>query len=250
MLTGANLFAQTQYPPHYEEALLQYHKGRYEDSLETIRSVFDNYRTSRELRMLAAANYIHLNNYSSAEAHLTTALRDHPASHEIYAMLASMYRTQGDYNKSVKMVQKAVDGDADNVGYNLEKVRILYLMKKYDDARGVLERILSAHADSSEAVYLDGLIFMRQGRWDNAVFRFRQALKLIRNPGHVNFLADLYNNLGFSQEKSADAMKASGNEKRAKRLYRDAMDSYKNALKINSIHATAVTNRNRIKGKL
>lgn len=213
--------------PEYDTALKQYQAGKYEDSLKTIRTVFDANPNSMKLRMLAAANYIKQGNYGSARDHLIFCIQDHPQSYQPRLYLAAMYRKTGKTQAALRVAKGALAKTGDSVHVRLEIAAIYLAIKKPVLARAHLARALVLSPQNFNVIFMDGLTYMQEGNLENAEFRFRNALSL-PVPGK-KLLSDLYVNLGVILESKADQLKLQDKKKESILKYIDAQKYYQKA---------------------
>ena len=230
----------------YRRALALYQKNQYNESLEAIRSVFNSAPTSYELRMLAAANYMRLGSYPNAAAHLRTCIKQHPARPEPIAMLGAVYRAMKQPAQAVTFLINGIVRHKGDVRLRMELAQVYYSVGKFAPARQQLERIFQTRANYFDALYLDGMIFLREGKYENAEFRLKQALE--QKPRNKKVLASLYNNLGMALERSGDTYRQTQKE-RAAFYYKNAESNFGYALSVDASHPTAAANRDRIRSK-
>ena len=242
---AAPLFAEL--PPRYGEALKAYDAGKYEESLEIIRSVFDDYKSSYEFRMLAAADYYHLGNLNSAMAHLDYARKDHPERVDLRLMTAGILRSSGLFTKALEVLKEPGVPVAETRPLQMEEARIHYVRKNYAGAARVAREILAADPNYFDAVVLEGLLFIQEKKWDAAEFRFRHALRLPHRAGRER--AMILNNLGFVLEKEAVALPA-GEGERSRSMQQKAAEYFDRALQEDSTLKEAEFNRARLKATL
>ncbi|GIX42175.1 MAG: hypothetical protein KatS3mg129_1908 [Leptospiraceae bacterium] len=234
------------YPPNYENALELFKNHKYEESLNKIREVFDNYKNSLEFRLLAASNYIELNDYNSALAHLKYALEDHPNSHEVYILISEVNLRKKQYNTALNILYKAyeqfkLDKEKETL-IRLQIAKIFYISQNYRAARKQLETIIAQNPTYAPAFYLDGIIYLIQKNYDLAEFRFNAILSLKKVDN--NLMKKVYNNLGFIKEIQSKNYNQESLEYLD--LTKEAIKFYKDALKIDSEYQIAKTNLLRI----
>jgi len=223
------------YPPNYESAMELFINQKYEESLNKIREVFDNYKNSLEFRLLAAANYIELNNYDSALAHLKYAMSDHPDSYEVYILMSEVYIRKKQFNNATNLLYQAYnqfknDKQKDiQIRYQIAKAS--YFAKNYQLARKQLETIIAQNPTFMPAFYLDGLIYLIQNNYELAQFRFNAITSL--KEADKDLLKRVYNNLGVLQEITT-------------KNNQQAMKYYKKALSIDPNYELAKSNLARI----
>lgn len=243
-LTSSSVFALA---PRYDEALKLFHGGKYNASLDVIRSVFDDHRGAVELRLLAAQNYMHLGEYENARAHMSYCLKENAKQLECYATLSSIYRAEKRYDNAVKTARSGIGKVGESVPLRLELAGAYYAKGNYGAARAHLDKVLQSDPNNFTAIYMDGLIFLKQGKFANAEFRLRHALDL--KPKTSIDLLHLYVNLGFAIEREGDRLVTAGESADGIRRYSEASRYYNYALRIDSNHPVARESRERMKSK-
>lgn len=233
--------------PRYDEALKLFHSGKYTESLDVIRAVFDDNRGAVELRLLAAQNYMHLGEYENAIAHMTYCLKENPEQLECYATLSAIYRSEKRYDNAVKIARAGLAKVGDQIPLRLELAGAYYATGNYAASRAHLDKVLQTDPNNFTAIYMDGLIFLKQDKFANAEFRLRHALDL--KPKTSLDLLHLYVNLGFAIEREGDRLVGGGERAEGIRRYSEASRFYNYALRIDSNHPIARENRERMKSK-
>lgn len=226
-------------PPEYAEALKLYRSGQYDQSLELIRSVFDANRGSLELRMLAAANHHRLGNRDSAMAHMMYAMKEHPDQPGPGLYLAALQREKGDTARALELMRRTAGRFPDEHWVRYELAATFFELKKYADARRQLEAIIAKNPNFFPAIYLDGLIYLVEGSYETADFRFKNALRI--KMIDKEWTKRLYNNLGIVNEKLAETNPAQKEEK-----LNLARQYYRKALQLDGEYAIAKSNLERI----
>lgn len=229
LLLAAGGQLSAEFPARYEEALALYEKGDYEKSLEVVRAIFDANKNSYEVRMLAAANHARTGNINNAIAHLQYVVQDHPDKMDGRLFLASLYRKTGRAGYGAEILRPALVKDPENQAFLLEMARLLYHSGQLPAARKITERLIQKDRNHFDAVTLDGLIFLRQGNFENADFRFRHAMTL--QAPDARAAGELYNNAGVAAEKGGDVLLAQGKKKEAQARYAEASGLFEKAIK-------------------
>lgn len=237
-------------PPRYDEALKLYQANRYTDSLDVIRSVFDNHRNSERLRTLAAMNYAGLGEFENGFAHMRYCLQANPRSLPCRVTQAALYRSAGNPAAAVQAAAAGIRAMGDRPELRMEIAGAYYSMGRYPEARQHLDKALQQAPNDFHAIYLDGLIFLREGKFENAEFRLRHAMNI--KTKNRSDMAKLYINLGFALERQADAMAARGGEHatESKAVYKEASDFYRYALELESGNSLARGNLARVENKM
>ncbi len=238
----------TSKPPRYDEALKLYQEQKYDGSLDVIRSVFSLTYKPYQMRMLAAANYSKQGKNANAVDHMVRCIKEHPTLPEPRAFLAGLYRGMGKYGAALRTVAGGLRVSSENTALRMEAARINYKLKRYGATRRHIQVVLKTDPNNFEAIVLDGLIFLRTGRYENAEFRFRNALTL--KPTNSGALADLYNNLGYAMESRGDAARRKRENSKAAHFHKKADEMYRFALQTRAGHGKAEGNRRRVLAKL
>ena len=182
--------------PRYKEAVQLFQQGKHEDSLEAIRSVFDDYKSSYEFRMLAAANYLEQGQYDSAVSHLRYCMKDHPDRAEPHALLAAVYRRSGQPKKALAHIRDVIRKYPDSIQIRWEAALSYMALESVAPARTHVSKILSSDPNHFGALYLDGVLYLKAGDLENAEFRLRNAARIGTSDKNLQF--GLLNNLGLT----------------------------------------------------
>jgi len=233
---------QAEGPAGYTEALALYGQGKYEDSLAKVRNIFDANRNSLHVRMLAAANHSRLGRPQDAITHLQYAIKDHPESAPAVAMLAAIYRRQGNLGDAQALIGRAIGLDGKNLDYRIESARIYYKSGNFAAARRVVGEILAQQSTHQEALALEGLILLQLGDSETAAFRLRHAL--MQKGGSKVFVSDIYNNMAVALRKSAEGLQKAGNPGEAAARRTEAVEMLARALELNPNNPSARANKN------
>ncbi len=230
------------YPPNYEEALKLFQEKKYEESLNKIREVFDNYKNSLEFRLLAASNYIELKDYNNALAHLKYALVDHPDSVEVYILMSEVDLKINQISNSLNILYKAYEQfKQDKIKTHLIRyqiARIFYFTKKFEKSRQQLEILIAENPYNYNALFLDGIIYLQEKNYELSEFRLKSITTLKKVDPET--LKKVYNNLGFIQEIYAL------NQEKPDIYRNNARNYYKKSLEIDPHYVYAINNLNRL----
>ena len=182
--------------PRYKEATELFQQGKYEASLDAIRSVFDDYKSSYEFRMLAAADYLEKGEFDNAVSHLQYCMKDHPDRAEPHALLAAVYRKAGNPGKALNHIRNVLKRFPDSVPLRMETALAYAALGNAGAARTHIQKVLSINPNHFGAIYLDGLLYLKAGDLENAEFRLRNAARLGTPDPQLKFA--LLNNLGLT----------------------------------------------------
>jgi len=222
------------YPDGYTEALEAFQRKDYNASLESVRSYFDPASKSYEFRMLAASNYMNLGNYETAITHLSYCRTENPLRAEPLLLTAVALRKSGNLYGAAREIIQGINRYPQNVQFRIEMARVYFLLSKFPEARAQLDVALKLHPNHLHAMYLDGLIFIKQGRYEEAEFRLKNVLGM--KSLSVSLLPPLHNNLGLVLERLGEISLKSSDRDNAVLRFKESEDHYKKALSYNSEH--------------
>ncbi len=241
ILSGLSLHAEPA--PRYNEAVRLYQQGKFEDCLAVIRSVFDTNRNSAELRALAGAAYLAQGQTDPALAHAKYCVTANPQSIPCRLLRVRALRRAGQPGEAARAAESALRDLGENSNLRMEAAASFYASARFDLARRHLEKVIAADQKHFAALYLDGLIFLRQGRYE-AEFRLRNALNA--PPRSRSEAVRTLVNLGAAIENQARQLNANGQAAQAAARNRQAMEFYARALELNPEHAAAKAARQRL----
>jgi tetratricopeptide (TPR) repeat protein len=249
---SALVFSSESYPQNfpagYEDALKLFQQKNYQGSLAVIRSNFNPASHSYEFRMLAAANYLNLGNYELAKQHLVSCKTEHPKRYEPIAFTGVILRKSGNLYGAANEIIQGIAKFPDNSGLRLEMTRIYFLLEKLPEARSQLDVVLQKDPNNINAIYLDGLIFIKQARYEEAEFRLKNVMGMKELPASI--APSLHNNLGLSLERMGLVIQQKGDKVQAKAKFQEALENYNKALGYSPDHPIYNRNKARISGML
>ncbi|GBD33955.1 TPR repeat-containing protein YrrB [bacterium HR34] len=102
-----------------------------------------------------------------------------------YNQLAIVYNQEGNQEKVVETLQKALQVDPANIDIRFNLGVVYYNNKKYDKARNQFEILVGAFPNYSNARFYLGLTLARQGEIQKAIEQFKEVEKLNPNNEQV-----------------------------------------------------------------
>jgi len=130
--------------------------------------------------------YIVKGDFPKAAASLEKCLEIKPDFSEAYNNLGTVYQELGQADKAEASFKKAFEIDQHyNASYNLAKMN--FERGKLEPALEYVGKSLQKYPRSLLAWNLQGLILDTQGRTDEAISSYQQALKIVPNEENVNF---------------------------------------------------------------
>ena len=232
----------------YAESL--YLQKEYQASLIIINKYLLGGILPHKFRILAAANYLRLNETPKAIEQLGICIQEHPDNIESILFLSHIYLEINKTKSARKIARTAIK----KFGYVSELYLLLaksyYKEKEYTSARKNINLIFDNESNNQQAYFIDGLIFFQQKRYGMAEFRFRHALNL-KNTDNI-LQADILNNLGVVIEKK-NRILDQGNinsNKDVQETLEEAKKFYLDAIKKNPDNIFAKNNLNRVTAQI
>ena len=146
---------------------------------------------------------------------LQQILDEVPENSAILNLISVCYSNLDQYEKSIKLISKAIKLSPQEIGYYINKGNIYKKINKYKDAEKVYLEALKINGESPELLYNIGLLYSDEHNYKTAIDYYLKSLKL--NPTNKYAL----NNLGT-------AFKELNKYEEAKKNYLDAisLDSF------------------------
>lgn len=130
---------------------------------------------------------------SVSEAIIPTPTPEPTRSADSYALSASLYQRDGEYNNAIEMLEKAIVLDSENPNYYVELVNLLTLEGEAADALVWAERVnlLAPEDDNvltavSAAYLLNGTRLAETGERDEADLQYQRAIDTSRRATEIN----------------------------------------------------------------
>ncbi len=230
----------------YERALKLYIEEKHSESLAAIRQVFDESvsQDRLNLRFLASFNYMALQNYNSATLHARLAARENPQKFQPAVIRARVLRARKKPYQAVVILSKAIQKFGDIPELLLSLAFAFYESKQYRKANFYLRKLLIKQPQNFYAVYLDGILLLKKGKFDSAEFRLKNALAI--RPITPKDLVLIYNHLGIVAERDAARKEIEGSQQVASKRYDEANRYYVYALSIDPNESQVLANQKRL----
>ena len=244
----------------YNDAMQLYIQGKYQESTQLIMKQFPKGLSTFEgkAHLLAGMNYLKLDDFTNSKTHINIGMysKDPNIKKRAYLLKSFYYRKAKYYNRAIYVAAsglKYFEKDLDaKEKLHLEIALSSYELLKIKDARYFLRLILAANPENIQALYLDGLIFLRQKKWGSAEFRFRNSLALMSHTKQniPEGLAMLYNNLAFTlEQKNANTLShLELAMQKDSEIYQEVKNFYAYALQLDKSNPTILSNYARFIG--
>lgn len=207
-------------PAQYYSALQLYWEGKYDASLGKIREVFDLHQNNYDLRLLAASNYLRLENYRSAKLHIRKVITMYPKKEAGIALYVRILCAQGKCYQAKNIATRAIQNMGETPLLHLSVAGAYYNMRSWRRTHQQLQQLLKMEPHNFYGYYLDGLTFLKEKRYEAAEFRLRNALAI--GSQYPKDMYHLYHNLSFALEKKARNLERQNKSVEAKYNYKQS----------------------------
>lgn len=200
----------------YQDALLKYRKGEFEDSLNIIREVIELDIYYYKLRYLAGQNYLKQNNYTNALSHFKTCIKIAPLVPFPYLSLVSLHISKKRYDLAEKVLNKYYqsvqsEGSAPYFQIYLAHAKVYLYNKRYKKALRMVElakseiELYNMHSYFISVLLLEGRIYLVKKEYDKSEVSLLWALELSPHNLEIKVLLSyLYYQWGSSLRKKGN----------------------------------------------
>lgn len=145
-------------------------------------------------------------NYDEALATLKRAKEEDPRSAMVSYYLGLTYKRLEDYESAIPHLKDAVSYDPKMAGPMPELIDCLYQTGDIQGAKAAIAQAQAAGLDSAQVAFLNGLVLMKDGKWEDAVESFKNAKAL--DPS-MSQSCNYYTGMAYLKgKKLSDAQKA------------------------------------------
>jgi tetratricopeptide (TPR) repeat protein len=153
-----------------------------------------------------------------ARSEYERALDKNPDLTQALINLGNVHYQRGDYSRAEKKYQRALKLSPQNGDIHNNLAWVYLSQERFDQAHQVVTQALKLNS-THRHIYLDtqGVIYHRQGRYQEAVQSFKEAIRLSPEDS-LSFLSEAYSNLAESYRALGLEKEAQEAEGRAKNL--------------------------------
>lgn len=137
-----------------------------------------------DLTLDLALAYSESGQFDKAADTLSVALAKSPAALRISSALATVYVQSHRYQDATNLLRVTLNAHPDDAATQLLYLRLLVLQDDDADAQPIAQKLLAAHPQGFDALYLSGVVDNDQQRYDAAVEHLQAAVRL--NPNHYD----------------------------------------------------------------
>ncbi|MFW6169876.1 MAG: tetratricopeptide repeat protein [Planctomycetota bacterium] len=161
-------------------------KGKYLEILGEFDSDYstrENREMMRDLRLMLSATEVRLGNNQGAEEWLLQVLEEFPEDIGAFNDLGYLWADQGKHLKrALRMVQRAVEAEPDNVAYLDSLGWALYRLERFEEAVEPLEKAAAARVDGTILDHL-GDAYLETNQPEKAFETWRKAIDAYKKQG-------------------------------------------------------------------
>ncbi len=194
--TGGLNSSTTETENYRENALDFYEKQKFEAAaIELERAVVKN-PDDFEARYLLAQAYEALGELDNAINAYEKAVELNPKDARAQYNLAIVYKAAGMNNLAIKTLEKAVKNDGDFVGARFMLAKMYSEDKQFDKVEEEYEEIIEINPygfDMAEVHLELGLVYLKNGKREDALFEWQKVLEIEPEYGQAKELLEKYN---------------------------------------------------------
>ncbi|KAK4470387.1 hypothetical protein MN116_005947 [Schistosoma mekongi] len=149
-------------------------------------------------------------------------------------LLSETYRSYeeklflSDFRHALYLITKCTELAPASLNINLQKLHVLIQLKRFTEAKNLVENLLHSHDSSVDLLFYRGLCLYYLDHFDKAISHFQHVLRL--HPDHVEAQKV------YKRAKNLLKFKEEGNTFIHDHKYSQAFESYSKALEIDPLH--------------
>lgn len=199
--------------------------GRYDDAVKALNdmrplivdnegridaSIADTYRTARNL--------------DKALTVTEDALKQYPTSRTLQMLRADLVAEKGRVDEGIRGLQKLVKGDEGDLAVLSTMANIYQRARKFEDAHSVVSAAIKQFPSDEQVYFLQGSVYERQKKVDEAEKAFRRALEIDKdNPAVLNYLGYMLADKGRKLEEALQMIQRAVNADPTNGAYLDSL---------------------------
>ena len=193
------------------QAILNQTLGNYNEAVRTFTEVkgLTNEKDGR-VDALIIETYRLAKNLDRALQHTEQALSETPGSRQLQMVRADLVAEKGRVDDGIKALQQLQKGNDEDLDILSAMVSVYQRAKRFDDAQNVLNRATQRFPNEEQVHFLQGSLYEKQKKYNEAERAFRKALDIQKDdPAVLNYLGFMFADRGIRlQEAEAMVQKA------------------------------------------
>jgi tetratricopeptide (TPR) repeat protein len=189
--------------PHYlpaqtSLASVYYARHEFTRALQLAEQIYEYSHKNVQARIIMADSYLSLGKYQEAEA-IYSELGDLNITPPLLARLANLAELKGDSDQALQLIRRAAgdtlrsNGTKENAAWYLLRVGDIYFNRgEIKDAGKFYEASLRIFDDYYLAYAALGRVVAAQGKYEEAIEYYQQAVNIVPQPEFLAALGDLY----------------------------------------------------------
>ena len=133
--------------------------------------------TSQSDHLVVAKAKAATGDIKGALKHYELALGDTPSEEHLYHLFLATYE-QGDYKRSLELINEIIQLNPTFYGYYLHKGKVELNIKRFDNALKDFELSLGLNPEVADSYFLKANVLDTLGRFDEAITNYSTAIKL------------------------------------------------------------------------
>jgi tetratricopeptide (TPR) repeat protein len=189
------------------QGILNQTLGNYDAAVRTFLDVktLTNEKDGR-VEALIIETYRTAKNFDKALQYAEQAIADNPDNRQLKMVHADLIAERGKLDEGIKALQQMQKGNDDDLDVLTAMVGVYQRAKKYSQAQSVLNTATQRFPNVQQLYFLQGSLYEKQKKYDDAEKAFRKALELEKDdPAVLNYLGYMFASRGIHLDE-AEAM--------------------------------------------
>lgn len=147
--------------------------GKYEDAMADCQSLASDYDLDADICYLTGKTALAMNAYGEASSNFEQAYGEEPG-YDMAIRIYEAYLERGMEADGARYLEAALSSEARTAEDYCDRGRVYYYMQDYDKARE--ELILASNENSTEALFLLGMVYLAQKDYSNARAMYQEFI--------------------------------------------------------------------------
>ena len=186
------------------EAILHQTLGNYNDAVKTFTDVktLTNEKDGR-VDALIIETYRISKNLDKALQYSEQALAESPNNRQLQIVHADIISEKGKVDEGIKALQQMQKGNDEDLDILSAMVGVYQRAKKYGEAQNLLNTAAARFPTEEQVYFLQGSLYEKQKKYNEAEKAFRKALDLHKDdPGVLNYLGYMFADQGIHLDEA------------------------------------------------
>lgn len=186
-------------------ALLNSLLGRHEQAIQAFRDLKAISPEKDRVDAYIVDAYRQQRNLDSALQHLQAAMKEFPRSRQLQMLHADLIAERGRVDEGIRALEKLNASGEPDLEVVSTMIGIYERAKKYEKAQTILDAAFGKFPGDQQLYFLQGALYEKQKKYDNAEAAFRKALEIEKDdPAVLNYLGYMNTERGVKLEEALE----------------------------------------------